>query len=109
MSTIPTKTQNPTGLHQRYAVKKIKRHPHAGRIKYSETDGVNELITYWPDIELVDPDENEEYFVMRLDEGGGSDMEHIKACRIGVHAYADAIEHHLPDLASDLRERYPLL
>ena len=45
---------------------------------------------------------------MRLDEKG-KDREHIKACRIGVHAYADAIEHKLPELAKDLRERYPLL
>jgi hypothetical protein len=57
---------------------------------------------------LGNVDRGSEYFVMRLDEGG-KDREHIKACRIGVHAYADAIEHHLPELAKDLKSRYPLL
>lgn len=58
--------------------------------------------------ELRPVDPKAEYFVMRLDTGG-KDMEHIKACRIGIYAYADAIQHHLPELAKDLRERYPLL
>ena len=53
-------------------------------------------------------DKNAEYFVMRLDEGG-KDRNHIKACRIGIHAYADAIQQFIPELANDLRERYPLL
>lgn len=85
MSNIPTKSENPTGLHRRYIVGK------------TDNDG------HW-----VDADREAEYFIMRLDEGG-KDREHIKACRIGVNAYADAIEHHLPELAKDLRERYPLL
>jgi hypothetical protein len=85
MNTIPTQKNNPKGLHQRYQVYKIDK------------DGDSQLT-----------DEGSEYFVMRLDEGG-KDHEHIKACRIGVNAYADAIEHHLPELAKDLRERYPLL
>ena len=54
----------------------------------------------------VDPDA--EYFVLRLDTGG-SDIEHIKAGRIGIHAYAEAIKHHLPQLSSDLIKRYPLI
>jgi len=83
--SIPTKAANPKGLHQRYNIRKVIG---GGR--------------------LISPDAGVEYFVMRLDEGG-SYIEHIKACRIGVHAYADAIEHHLPELAKDLRERYPLL
>lgn len=84
---IPTQAENPTGLHQRYVIFK--------RIDPDQ-----------PGLQQTDP--GSEYFVMRLDEGG-SDIEHIKACRIGVHAYADAIAHHLPELAKDLKERYPLL
>lgn len=85
MANIPTKKQNPKGLHQRYFIQKVSDFGNA-----------------------IPIDQGSEYFVMRLDEGG-KDPEHIKACRIGVHAYADAIEHHLPELAKDLRERYPLL
>lgn len=85
MNTIPTKDANPKGLHQRYYVQKVGDFGHA-----------------------LPTDPGSEYFVMRLDEGG-KDREHIKACRIGVRAYADAIEHHLPELAKDLRERYPIL
>jgi hypothetical protein len=83
---LPTQKENPKGLHQRYHIKKVS------------FDGKDTILT----------DPGSEYFVLRLDEGG-KDPEHIKACRIGVHAYADAIEHHLPGLAKDLRERYPLL
>jgi hypothetical protein len=57
---------------------------------------------------LVSVDKNAEYFVLRLDQGG-KDIEHIKACRIGIHAYADAIAHHLPKLAFDLKDKYPLI
>ncbi len=85
MSNIPTKLENPTGLHHRYSIRKIIG---GGR--------------------LIPVDAGSEYFVMRLDKGG-SDIEHIKACRIGVNAYADAIQHHLPDLAKDLKERYPVI
>lgn len=85
MKQIPTQAENPNGLHQRYSIRKI-------------TAFGNEVPT----------DRGSEYFVLRLDEGG-KDPEHIKACRIGIHAYANAIEHHLPELAKDLRERYPLL
>lgn len=86
MNKIPTQIENPNGLHQRYSIMKIDLH---GEV-------------------VVPCDPESEYFVMRLDEGG-KDREHIKACRIGVHAYADAIQHHLPELAKDLKERYPLL
>lgn len=89
MNKIPTQSENPNGLHQRYYIQKIVR---SGKIGF----------------ELIPTDATAEYFVMRLDKGG-KDFEHIKACRIGIHAYADAIEHHLPELAKDLRERYPLL
>lgn len=90
---MKTQKENPNGLHARYTVKKLVPYkPKFGKSRYME----------------VEPDPSAEYFVMRLDEGG-SDIEHIKACRIGVHAYADAIEHKLPQLATDLRERYPLI
>lgn len=89
MNKIPTQSQNPTGLHQRYSIKKITYNSKGVPV-------------------LKNTDKESEYFIFRLDEGG-KDREHIKACRIGVHAYADAIEHHLPELAKDLRERYPLL
>lgn len=85
MSNIQTQKENPTGLHQRYHIEKITDF---GRI--------------------VPIDRDAEYFVMRLDEGG-KDRNHIKACRIGIHAYAGAIEPFIPQLAKDLRERYPLL
>ena len=92
MNRIPTQTENSKGLHARYFIQKIV-HPN---------------IFEEPGMKLAPVDEGSEYFVMRLDKGG-SDIEHIKACRIGVHAYADAIEHHLPELAKDLKERYPLI
>lgn len=98
MSSIPTQKENPAGLHQRYYIQKIVRHqPSFMGLPVAE----EELI-------LQDVDPGAEYFVMRLDEGG-SDINHIKACRIGIHAYADAIYPFIPELAIDLRKRYPLL
>lgn len=95
MKHIPTQGENPNGLHQRYYIQKVVRAD--GPFDDGESN-----------YKLVSTDPESEYFVMRLDKGG-KDLNHIKACRIGVHAYADAIEHHLPELAKDLRERYPLL
>lgn len=100
--TIPTQKENPTGLHQRYIIKKLVNEERV----LSSIGGEKSLYESYQVEKDVDP--GSEYFVMRLDEGG-SDIEHIKACRIGVHAYADAIQHHLPELAKDLKERYPLL
>lgn len=91
---MKSKEENPNGLHQRYFIKKYVGMRRTG------------LITAEPIFEDVDP--KAEYFVMRLDENG-KDINHIKACRIGVHAYADAIESTIPQLAKDLRQRYPLL
>lgn len=51
----------------------------------------------------VDP--KAEYFVLRLDEGGGDPI-HIAACRKAIAVYADAIHDHLPELAKDIRRRY---
>lgn len=104
MNTIPTQLENTKGLHQRYQIRKIVvAEQHNDQKSLYGKHRTND-----PYLKTVNTDKDSEYFVMRLDEGG-SDIEHIKACRIGVHAYADAIEHHLPELSKDLRERYPLL
>jgi len=75
-SPIPTQEENPTGLHQRYVVQKADGTP---------------------------TDRNAVYFVLRLD-GGGSDPEHIHACRKAAFTYAAAARHipHLAELALDL-------
>jgi hypothetical protein len=99
MANIPVKDTNPNGLHRRYFIRKYVGKRYIGNNFFGEP-------VYEPEFEDVDP--NAEYFVMRLDVGG-SDLKHIAACRVGIHAYADAIEPHLPELAKDLRERYPLL
>lgn len=74
---IPSKEENPNGLHSRYKVGKL--------------EGPTSPFA--------------EYFVLRLDDGG-SDKKHVAACRKAVLTYADEIEGHLPGLAEDLRERY---
>lgn len=102
MKPIPTQFENPKGLHQRYAVKKLIHRV----VPMSYYNGDLSMSQEYD--EEVMPDPGAEYFVMRLDEGG-KDLNHIKACRIGIHAYADAIETNIPELAKDLRERYPLL
>lgn len=96
---IPTKKENPKGLYAKYFIQKI-----VGWREVKNTDG------FEPKYEAIlkQVDKGAEYFIMRLDEGG-SDLKHIASCRIGIHAYANAIESHLPELAKDLRERYPLL
>lgn len=91
MNKIPSQSENPNGFHARYKIE-----------KWVKSDFFNGEFVAAP----TDP--GSEYFVMRLDTGG-KDLEHIKACRIGIHAYADAIQHHLPELSKDLKERYPLL
>lgn len=83
-----TVSDNQRGLYQKYSIKKLVKEN--GLIKESPVS------------------KDAEYFVLRLDEGG-KDRNHIAACRIGIHAYADAIESFIPELANDLRERYPLL
>lgn len=103
MNSIPNQLETPSGLHQRYVIKKIVTvdviNPEG---EYSKRRFEGTIL------KVVPTDEGSEYFVLRLDEGG-KDINHIKACRIGVHAYADAIEATIPELAKDLRERYPLL
>jgi len=49
---------------------------------------------------------NFEAFVLRLDENG-SDKNHLRACKIAVNAYAEAIKDHLPVLAEDIKNKYP--
>ena len=98
-TNIQTQSENPKGLHQRYYIQKIEG------IRYVKDNMLGEAV-YEP--VLKPTDYGSEYFVLRLDTGG-SDINHIKACRIGIHAYADAIEGTIPGLAKDLRERYPLL
>src|SRR6185503_3497879 len=96
---IPVKEDNPNGLHKRYHIQKYVGKEFIGNNFFGEPE-------YKPILE--DVDEGSEYFVMRLDVGG-SDLLHVRACRIGVNAYADAIQKHLPELAKDLKERYPLI
>lgn len=117
---IPTQKENPKGLHQRFWLRKIipaspeyKEHmrmihettvpPNLNFLDLSKKEEYTD-----PEFMLAEINKDAEYFVLRLDEGG-SDIEHIKACRIGINAYADAIKNHLPELSNDLKTRYPLL
>ncbi len=102
MNKIPSQIVNPNGLHQRYYIQKIVLKD--GNLDWADRSGGERGFST---LVKKPVDKDAEYFVMRLDEGG-KDPEHIKACRIGVNAYADAIQHHLPELAKDLKERYPL-
>lgn len=76
---IPTKAQNPLGLHQRYAITKA--------------DGA-----------ACDP--QAVYFVLRLDNQGDDDA-HIRACRAAADAYYDAVQRggylHLMSIANELK------
>jgi len=74
---IPTKQENPSGLHQKYIIHKEDGSP----------------------IAL-----NSEYFVLRLDSGG--DPDHVAACRKAVLVYADEIAPYIPGLVHDIRMRY---
>lgn len=74
---IPSKDQNPNGLHVQYRLFKA-------------------------DMSETAPGD---YFVLRLDDGC-KDPAHTAACRKALMTYANEIEAHLPQLAADLRERY---
>lgn len=87
-------SENPNGLYKRFVLRKIVGWKNEGFFGLEK-----------PIAKAVDKDA--EYFVLRLD-NGGSDVNHINACRIAVNAYADAIEPHIPQLAKDLKERYPV-
>lgn len=71
MSAIPSKRDNPSGLHQRYVVTKADGEP-------------------------IDPMAT--YFVLRLDHFG-RDGEHVAACRAAARAYAYHVES-IPRLAA---------
>lgn len=75
---IPTREENPNGLHQRYVVSKTSENP---------------------------VDEGAEYFVLRVDKNG-KDPKHVAACRKAVLKYAEEIADHLPELSKDLINRY---
>ncbi len=75
MMNAPSQTENPTGYHARYEIKKADGTP-------------------------CDP--SAVYFVLRLDSGGG-DHHHIAACRAAMRAYIEsATGGPLDDLALDL-------
>ena len=78
MRSIPTKEENPDGLHERYIIAKVDGSP---------------------------TDKNAEYFVLRLDKGG-KDQKHMKACRRAIINYALDIDEHLPELSEDLVLKY---
>ena len=73
MSKIPSKEENPEGLHRRYDVKKI----------YGGLTG------------------KEIYFVLRID-ADGDDPEHLMACQAAARVYAHQIKDHIPKLSHDL-------
>lgn len=104
MTEIPTKTENPSGLHQRYLIRKIVKFTR-GTLNWSDRGGGDRS----PDeLETKPIDADAEYFVLRLDIKA-KDINHVRACRIAIHAYAAEIEKTIPNLAKDLRERYPLI
>ena len=91
---IPTREDNPKGLHQRFVIRKI-----TGWRK-QETFFGTELIARTKE---VNPEA--EYFILRLDKFG-RDPKHREACRKAVLYYANEIKNHLPELSKDLIERY---
>lgn len=99
---IPTKTENPFGLHVRYQIRKIIGYVEAQKQwnKSMQVKPIMKAIT-----EPVDP--NAEYFVLRLD--GEGEYSHVMACREAINAYADAIQEYRPQLANELRSKYPVI
>jgi NTP pyrophosphatase (non-canonical NTP hydrolase) len=77
--TVPTKTENPSGFHQRYNIQHLDGSP---------------------------MDEGFEGFVLRLDESGTGEPNHVRASRAAITTYASAIKPYIPDLARDLEARY---
>lgn len=77
MNPIPSKTQNPAGLHRRYTL--------------SNLDG-------------TPVDTKADYFVLRLDDAG--DPAHVAASRAAILTYAANMAAHIPKLAEDIRARY---
>lgn len=75
---MKTQEENPNGLYFKYIVAKVTGEP---------------------------VDDDAEYFVLRLDENGNDPM-HIKAGRKAIMTYAEEIKDYLPQLSTDLIERY---
>jgi hypothetical protein len=75
---IPTKDENPKGLHQKYVLARVDGKP---------------------------LEETAEFFILRLD-NGAKNPKHKIACRLAVLTYAENIAGHNPILAQDLYERY---
>lgn len=109
---LPTQDENPNGLFGKYQIKKIVKNP-----KHNPNDTI--FRRGWrgqpdftqprePEHILENISSDSEYFVLRLDDNA-SDPKHLAACRIAIHAYAEAIKEQLPVLAADLIERYPLI
>ena len=74
---IPSKLENPNGLHSKYIISKANGDP---------------------------LEKDSEYFVLRLDTNG--DPMHIEACRKAILVYAESIKSYIPKLSSDLIDRY---
>lgn len=74
--TLPTQTENPHGLHQRYSVRKA----------------------YGKD------DPSAEYFVLRID-NRGDDQHWLRACRDALAVLCDSLDdmEHMPELSGDIR------
>lgn len=102
--------ENPKGLHARYSIRKIKvvKNPDFGKDLSNTLYGKRRNTTSEFKIITEPTEENSEYFVLKMDENA-DDIEHLKACRIAVNSYANSIEHHLPQLAKDIREKWPIL
>jgi hypothetical protein len=107
MKALKTRLQNPMGLNQRYVVRKIELSLNPN---FSPSHKVSQVINnhdqYLPIIAPVNKDAH--YFILRLDEMQ-SDPYHLAACRIAVRAYARSIKFHLPELAKDIFDKYPLI
>lgn len=95
------------GLMRKYHIQKVVKIQNPD---FAPTARVSQVINnYDSHIEaLVPVDKGAEYFVLRLDTGA-SDLEHVKACRIAINAYAEAIKLHMPQLWDDLVKRYPII
>lgn len=97
MSRLPKQNENPQGLYQRYYIQKV--------VPLNQYKFMGSALHDDNAYELNPVDENAEYFVMRLDDGG-KDKKHIEACRKAVCFYANEIKNHLPGLSKDLFHRY---
>lgn len=96
MDRLPTKEENPTGLHMKYRIQKFSHY----KRKKDFFGWTEDVIPVFKD---VDPES--EYFILRLDHKQ-KDPKHREACIKAVLCYAEAIKDHLPQLSEDLIKRY---